>query len=241
MKKHTHALLTFDMDWAPNYIIERIVNKLIELNIPSIWFVTNQCKALALMRKHQHLFELGIHPNFHPNSTQGTGFLEVMKYLMKIVPEARSMRTHGLMTSSAWLLQASSKFNIKYDFSCFLPYTTSIVPHNFKYQDSQIKRIPYNWEDDVEVFAQNPFTYKFSKFKHLVLDFHPIHICLNTYTFDNYIALLSLGKNLQELNKSEVEKFREKGKLGTSVFFENICCSKRLKFCNIDTYLQSFK
>ena len=36
------SLLTFDCEWAPNFILEHVSNLLIESEVKSTWFVTNE-------------------------------------------------------------------------------------------------------------------------------------------------------------------------------------------------------
>jgi hypothetical protein len=51
------------------------------------------------------LFEIGLHPNFANNSTQGDNVDDILKKLKEIVPNAESIRTHGLLQSSEILLK----------------------------------------------------------------------------------------------------------------------------------------
>ena len=45
MKKKS-VILTFDIDWAPDFIIKDIAEVLIKKNIPSVWFVTHESEIL---------------------------------------------------------------------------------------------------------------------------------------------------------------------------------------------------
>ena len=88
--------ITFDMDWAPDWAIEDIVRYLVPREVKATFFVTNETPALNTLRRYPELFELGLHPNLFPGSSHGSSCQEVFESCRKIVPEAVSMRTHGL-------------------------------------------------------------------------------------------------------------------------------------------------
>ena len=243
MKKKS-VILTFDIDWAPDFIIKEIAEVLIKKNIPSVWFVTHESEILNFFRSYPDLFELGIHPNFSPNSTQGNNFNEVMLFLKDLVPEARCMRSHGLIMSSNWLLASSKEYNIQFDFSCFLPYAKCIEPHVFFYKDMSIIRLPYNWEDDIDMFTKNPFNLDLAyinNYENFIFDFHPIHIGLNSNNLDSYLTLLSLNKNVKSWTKKDIFKNRNKEIFGVNDFFTDLLDHQKFNFYNIDAYLNELK
>ena len=62
--------LTFDIDWAPDWAIDLTAGILREREVRATWFVTHESPAVDRLREDSELFELGIHPNFLPGSTQ---------------------------------------------------------------------------------------------------------------------------------------------------------------------------
>ena len=64
-----NPLLTFDTDWAPDYTIDYVSEKLEKAKIKSTWFITHDSPAIQRLVNNP-LFEVGIHPNFLSNSTQ---------------------------------------------------------------------------------------------------------------------------------------------------------------------------
>lgn len=149
-----NLILTFDVDWAPDWCIQQITEILIENKIKTTWFVTHDSPAIEELRDHSNLFELGIHPNFQDGSTQGNNPREIMEYLLNIAPNARSVRTHGLLQSSNLIKMMTEEFDIEYDVSLFLPYTSDIRPHILHTsKKSSIVRIPFFWEDDFEMLS----------------------------------------------------------------------------------------
>ena len=63
-------LITLDIDWAPDFIIKKVDEILKEKGVKATWFVTHNSAYLNNLAKNKN-YELGIHPNFLPNTTQG--------------------------------------------------------------------------------------------------------------------------------------------------------------------------
>ena len=112
MSHSLNYILTFDIDWAPDWMIEQIAQVLIEKSVKSTWFVTHQSKAIEKLRQYDDLFELGIHPNLLNGSTHGKTEDDVLTHLKQIVPEAVSMRTHGLYQTTNFLIKSNTVYHI---------------------------------------------------------------------------------------------------------------------------------
>jgi len=213
-----NPILTFDTDWAPDYMIDYISDKLKKLKIKSTWFITHNSPAIQRLQNNS-LVEVGIHPNFLNNSTQGNNINEILKNLKKIVPDAKSIRTHGLLQSTEILLKFH-KYGIENDVSILLDNQPFLGMHYSKY--FKIKRFPYYWEDDVEI------TYKHNwedAEKHFlvsglkIFDFHPVHIFLNSNSLNNYNKLKIHG--YPEVKENEIQKYKN-NTTGINTFFENL-------------------
>lgn len=181
--------LTFDIDWAPDWVVFNILDELRTYNIQATFFITHPSDTIETMKSDGH--NIGLHPNFFPNSSHGKTPEEVMDYISQLHPNAVSIRTHGLVQSSP-LLQTVVNINdrIKYDFSTF----TYLMPHiscfNWNFYGNNLKRINYNWEDDAAFFDANNDWTTITPFANLhVFDFHPIHIALNSKDYANYTKL----------------------------------------------------
>ncbi|KFM14541.1 hypothetical protein SCCGRSA3_00302 [Marine Group I thaumarchaeote SCGC RSA3] len=228
-KFYENPLVTLDVDWAPDFIIEDVARKLTRENIRATWFITHKSPVLEKLFSNP-LFEIGIHPNFHSQTTQGKNQDEVLENLKKIVPDAKTIRTHGLLQSTRILLKFQ-KYGIQNDVSLLLTKDPMLRPHFSKFL--QILRLPYFWEDDIEMIEgpnwmniEELFQIKGLK----IFDFHPIHIYLNSNDMNNY-NLLKKEKHIQELEKNDVEKYINKN-VGTKTFFdkfvENVSRKKTL-------------
>jgi hypothetical protein len=143
--------ITIDVDWAPDFMIEAMADRLISAGVCATWLITHSSPALQRLRNHPHLFELGIHPNFQAGSTHGATPEEVIDQCLDLVPEAKTVRTHGLVQSSNLLGLLATRGGIQTDLSIFLPHLPSVHPTPFRWQNWEILRIPYVWEDDCEM------------------------------------------------------------------------------------------
>ena len=203
--------ITLDIDWAPDYIIDYVAELLIAKKVKATWFVTHQSAAIERLSKHEDLFELGIHPNFMVGSSHGSTPKEVLEHCLKVVPNAKSMRTHGLLDSTNQLREVLMYTNIEIDLSIYLQDYPKVEPFSYTWRNQKITRIPFIWEDDlllerdnikVEIEYLNGYT------GFAIADFHPVHIYLNSHNMNNYNSLKSDVNDLKNASKSVVEKYR---------------------------------
>lgn len=219
-----NAVITLDVDWAPDFIITHVANLLIDQKIKATWFVTHNSPAIQDLFNFPELFEIGIHPNFMRNTTQGTSDEDVMKFLMKIVPDATSVRTHGLFQSSSLMKMMTVKFGMKNDVSIYLREVPHIIPFEVYYGKKSLLRMPYYWTEDGEMykpkpsFLLNPRKMKLPGLK--IFGFHPIHIYLNSENMKNY-NLLKQSVDLKDCSERDVERHIHKG-IGAKTLFHDI-------------------
>ncbi len=174
---------TFDVDWAPEAVIEDVVGLLEEYGVAGTFFATHRSALLeTLARGGRH--EVGIHPNFNPLLTGKVGdYKHVMDELLGMYPGAVGMRSHSLAHSCPILIYAMEK-GIRYDSNIYVPFGKNVTPFDY----FGLTRIPYNWEDDGQWFARRDFTDSGVDLKAPmnVFSFHPIHVYLNTATQEMY-------------------------------------------------------
>jgi hypothetical protein len=214
-----NIVLTLDTDWAPDFMIDYVAHILMEKQICATWFVTHQSPAIGRLRQYPHLFELGIHPNFLPNSTQGTTPGQVLRYCMDLVPDATSLRTHSLVQSTPLITQIIDETPIVTDVSLFIPYGTFLQPVKYQLRNRCLLRIPYFWADDYEMEQEKPNWKKslqmtFDNGLH-VFGFHPVHIYLNSPSMHNYYAM---RYQLPHLSEGQITEFIHSGE-GTRTLF----------------------
>jgi hypothetical protein len=237
-------VLTLDVDWAPDFVIDFVAVRLIEYKVRATWFVTHRSEAIERLRQHPDLFELGIHPNFLSCSTHGSTPEEILQHCMTLVPEATSMRTHGLYQSTLLLAQIMIQTPITTDVSLFLPHTPFLCPVEYRWGGRDCLRIPYFWEDDFEMerdpscWYLSPLLAKGEGLK--VFNFHPMHVYLNSANVESYKSLKEHVLWLTEASPVIVDRYIYAG-LGTQTLFmeltEYLAASKKsLRICDISRY-----
>lgn len=175
--------LSFDVDWAPEEVIEDTLLLLNEYsNVDATFFATHRSK---LLMESEH--EVGIHPNFNTllKNESKTDYKSIIDELVELYPNSKGYRGHCL-TNSSLIFDYLSSLNFIYESNCLLPYSKSLsiykYPHN-------LIRIPFNFEDDVHFGFDKPFdidTLELDQADLHVFNFHPIHIFINTGVSNHY-------------------------------------------------------
>jgi hypothetical protein len=222
----SELLVTLDTDWAPDVVIDEVAQCLIARQVRATWFITHASPAINRLRRHPELFELGIHPNFAPTSTQGQTPEAVLRYCLSIAPEAVSMRTHALMQSTALLECVITTTQILTDVSLFLPHTPGLQPVEYHWAGRTLTRIPYYWEDDFEIERHSPSWHLEALLAEgeglRVFDFHPIHVFLNSTTMASYEALKARTGRLSDATRSQMDELVCTGAGTRTLFLEVI-------------------
>ncbi len=216
-------VLTLDIDWAPDFIIESVASRLLDAGVKATWLVTHSSPAVEWLATFPDLFELGIHPNFDQRSTHGESPDEVIEHCMALVPEALTVRTHGLIQSTNLLEQILSSSPIRVDVSLFLPGALQLSPVVFRRKEKDLLRLPIFWEDDFEMEALRPSWRLENQLdgKGLkIFNFHPIHVYLNSCSMVAYEALKSLQADLSTVSKEDATSFTNRDKGAGRLFSE---------------------
>lgn len=218
----SEPVITLDIDWAPDFVIDWTAGCLVQAGVKATWFVTHASPAVDRLRRHGDLFELGIHPNFMQGSSHGAGYETVLQHCMDLVPDARSMRTHGLVQSTAILEAILHYTPIVSDVSIFLPHASSVSPCEYWWKGKCLTRIPYVWEDDFEMMRPKP-VWRFEslvggKQGIVILAFHPIHLYLNHCTMSEYEELKRRCKELSGVRQEQVQDLTASGEGPRSMF-----------------------
>lgn len=194
----TGAAITLDVDWAPDFAIDHAAGLLAQAGVRATWFVTHASPAVERLMARPDLFEIGIHPNFLPGTTHGRSESEILAHCMQLAPQARIVRTHGLVQSSNLLEKIVDETPVAVDVSLFLPHARSLAPVDYHWGAGKtLVRLPYMWEDDFEMVRPAPEWDVGSVIASgdglMIFDFHPIHVYLNSRTLDAYRSMRALG------------------------------------------------
>lgn len=183
MDGHRTACLTFDIDWGHDAVIADTLDLIDKAGVRTTWFITHDTPMITAIAAGGH--ELGLHPNFNPLlSGDGGTASDVLDRLHQLAPDARSLRSHSL-TRSSRLAQLFKQRGLTHESNLFIPPAAGPVP---PWRDfTGLIQVPIRWEDDVRLL--DPSIGEATEHFHLpvyVMDFHPIHIFLNSLTIDDY-------------------------------------------------------
>ena len=215
------VLLTIDVDWAPDDAIDFTAEILVRRGVKATWFLTHASPAVERLRARPDLFELGIHPNFLPGSSHGATHEEVLDFCMKLVPDARSMRTHALVQSTPIYDLVLKRTPVRCDLSLLLPYAPRLDPVEYQWKGTTLLRLPYHWEDDVEQLRDRPSWDLAPALEGdglRIFDFHPIHVFLNSADMAPYEALKAAVRPMSNATKDQMERFVNRGGGSQTVF-----------------------
>jgi hypothetical protein len=186
------VFLTIDLDWAHDAIIEDTLNLLIEYNTKATILITHETPLIEEMRKNYNL-ELGIHPNLEQDISKFDDLTTVtqkrLSDLKLIVPEAITFRSHST-TNSSRIMEVARDHGIQYDLNFFIEFHQEFYFSYWRIWNG-MTRVPYIWTDDV--YISEPQRESDQTFRSIinwpgikVLNFHPIHIFLNSRKKSDY-------------------------------------------------------
>lgn len=209
--------VTFDVDWAPDWAIALCADICGKAGVPATFFVTHQSDILTDLRSCPGI-ELGIHPNFLPNSSHGEAPAAVFDHMLGIIPAAKAMRSHALVQSSSILEHAERETTLESDVSLLLPFHPRLRPVRMHYDRNSrgLTRLPYFWEDDVCAVWPNWTWTNDPVPAHdglQIYDFHPIHVALNIASLENYRLLKAhlAGRDLRKATPKDCAAFINPG------------------------------
>lgn len=203
--------LTIDIDWAHDAVVADTLALVAEAGVAATWFVTHATPVLADIRATPRQ-ELGLHPNFNPLLDGARdNARDILQRIRDVVPEATSVRSHSL-TRSSRLAVLFCEQGMSHESNYFVPPSAGerIKP----WRDfSGLLQVPIRWEDDVPLLDPKigePVAH-LGRLAPLTVDFHPIHLFLNTVTIADYEAARPYAQDPAAL----VERRRSPGSGGS--------------------------
>lgn len=227
----TRCVITLDVDWAPDFVIDAVAARLVDAAVPATWFVTHASPAVARLRDHRALFELGVHPNLLPRSSHGTEATAILAHVMALVPDATSLRTHALYQSSPFIAQVLASTPIVRDASLFLPRYGAVEGFRHRVGEGELVRYPYVWEDDYEMLQDDPIwdlpSFVAPRAGVTIVDFHPIHVYLNGARMDVYEHAKRLVPRLADAIPAQLDPLVVHGADGPGSAFSALVAALR--------------
>ena len=192
--------LSFDVDWAHDEVLFDTLELVRQAKVPATWFVTHRTPFLDSL--DTDAFEVGIHPNFSPlleGSGTGGGAAAVLDELLELVPGARAIRSHCLVRSSR-LESLFAQRGLTHESNDLIPAASGIKLRPYR-KLTPITQVPYCWADEASWVGpqSDDFPEVLAQTELLVLDFHPIHVFLNTESADRYERTREIHQRPDEL------------------------------------------
>jgi hypothetical protein len=210
------VFLTFDIDWAHDAVITDTIELLELVDASATWFLTHDTPVKERIRQNPK-FELGIHPNFNfllnGDERNGRDSAEVIARLMELVPDARSVRSHSL-TQSSGLIERFKEVGLTHESNQLVPHFSGIALAPYSLWNGMCS-VPFLWEDDVHLAHGLP-GHMDDVLRHAglrVLNFHPVHVFLNTESLARYENTRPLHQNPKELIKYRYEGYGTRSRL----------------------------
>lgn len=217
--------LTFDTDWAPDFVLEYVCNILADYDLEATMFFTNKVGF-----RIPEFIETAIHPDFR---TCGGVIPEAEKRIDELLcdfPNTKGFRSHRMFWDYG-LYDLLPKKGVLYDSSIFLPFHANLEI-NRAYGD--LLRIPAWWTDNIHLERQ--LSLNSAEFLNVlepglkVLIFHPIHVYLNSSHTDADRERVQLPEDLRSLDRTTLEPLRYQG-VGIETLLKVIC--RKLKTTNV--------
>jgi hypothetical protein len=215
-----YLYLTFDFDWAAEEVLEFVFSYLKERSLKATFFVTHKSQVAQQFYGDED-FEFGIHPNFNfllsGDFRYGATMTEVLDYYETLLPfKSYGMRSHDSFFKTS-LIRELARRGYRYESNILLNRSLTLRP--FKNWSDEILQIPMLWEDDQWCANGNQAKPKdMLAYKHLkVLNFHPIHLYLNSRSLEIYEAVKD--------NQDDIElllSVRNKDKFGVRNFLDEL-------------------
>ena len=175
--------LTLDLDWAPDHVIEDTRQLLQQAGLPTTIFATHQSPGVTALLALPGC-EPGVHPNFLSDANEDA----VLSRVLTAFPAAVGVRSHELYFDSR-LLPLFQRKGVRYFSNDLMFLHPGLEPY---YDWSGQMRLPLFWEDDVHcLFFDGRFDCAALRLDQpglKVLNFHPVHLFLNTREIVDYRA-----------------------------------------------------
>lgn len=218
------VIVTLDIDWAPDWIVEDVAERLIRAGVRATFFATHDSPLLRELRT-EPLFEFGLHPNLLPASSHGATPDEIFATLRGWYPDATACRTHSLVISEPLLARMASDYGIRVDCSVHLPRAAHVAPHQLHLSEhgDALVRLPHVFQDNMHVLSRRPWSWAGTGLDTpgwKVLNFHPVHLQLNSAGLGVYEAVKRL-KPLTSLAREDLPAI-DRGAPGAASFFDAV-------------------
>jgi hypothetical protein len=213
--------ITFDVDWAPDYMLRHVLRILDPHPVGVTFFATHETPLLKEVSA-QGRHEVGIHPNLSPTSSQGSGLEAVLGSLKSWYPGAVGCRFHVLGFSYRDLMQLPTA-GVRYDVSRLMYNTSHLQPAY--HRDLGLTLFPYMWEDGICENARDEVSVRSMQLDSpglKIVNFHPMNIFINGPTAEQRLKFIGSIGPLLECPEHTARTFRQEGETGAQRALEGL-------------------
>lgn len=206
--RNKFAFVTIDIDWAPDSIVELVIDWFNKNNIPITVFYTHESE-LAKSLEYNSSIEIGIHPDFSRNNDANA----CVQNLMKIYPKAIGSRSHRNIDGRI-VTDALAENNLKYHVNKLtwgLSHLEVIPMYN------GLVEAPYFWEDGyhLELGVENRIdVLNIETIGLKIFSIHPMLFFLNC---DNDDQRKHATYNIEDLTVTSIDQFSGKINKGEGI------------------------
>ncbi len=203
--------ITFDVDFAPAYMIENVLGILKRHNAPATFFATHPSEILRQITQTDDLHEVGLHPNLGPNSTQGNGLIDILTRLRTTYPAATGNRFH-LLGYSYRDLVVLGQYGFRYDVSTLRFNCPYVLPA--WHPDLKLILLSYTWEDGICENSELPMrlgSIDLASPGIKIINFHPMNIYINGSTSQPRLRFLRENPDLLNCPQPVADMYRCQG------------------------------
>ncbi len=195
------VFITIDVDWASDEVLSDTLDMFRCSNTKATILMTHQTELIKDIQNND-LFELGIHPNFNfllnGDFRYGKNYKEVLDYYLKIVPNAKVVRSHSV-TQNTLILDYCKEIGLVYDLNTEIPFSSKIKLKPYLDWTGLVK-VPYFWQENILFsYGWELEPNEFIDNNLNVFNFHPIHIFLNSENETRYNNSKSYLHNYNKL------------------------------------------
>ncbi|NGX38827.1 MAG: hypothetical protein KR126chlam1_00140 [Chlamydiae bacterium] len=208
----TKLVITLDLDWACEPAIEETLDYLHSLKITPTVFATHRSPSVE---SQIDKIEVGLHPYFDANSSQGATIEEVVNNVMQLPHNLPAFRCHRFALSNA-SKQAMYEAGMRISSNvCTDLETLPSFKDRFGFTE-----VPIFLEDGGYLWRKHPlqmtenFRTKLFAEGIKVLLIHPMHFAINTPEF-SYMAKIKSSMTREEwinMTKKTLDTYRWKGR-----------------------------
>ena len=213
MYQNCKFIITCDLDWAPDWMIEFACDILSDYK--TTFFLTNDSplqKKLAMDIDHA-----GYHPNLLPNSDHGSNIVEAFEYFDSFTPKLFMNRFH-LFGHSERDLKFISNRGITLDSS--LIFLNSEAIDLVWRPDLSLNILPNFWMDGTWYFSKNEKLKLNKGLKSIIV--HPIDLYFNFSDNESRELLKKSVKSVNDLTIENSSKFINHDNFGSRDKFKEI-------------------